>query len=422
MKKSKQNGWIVDSERIGKPLAYKKKPATITKVLNFKTVILDTNFERVFSEFSGKSNKTNYSTDELKDNSLSSLFGLAKKFTKSDRIQVEHIQLFDAQITKVFEYMQVKKFTCSKLVRECSDFDKAVFDKSHILSTHKLLGPGHFNKFMQRYPFTGLYNARFHYCKKVLRDTWFDQKFIESFKRSTIGCARTQRVDGKRLVMDTRCFYNISRNVDPEKMNYSRKNIEDSRRYIEGKKSYSLENTGSSSTDKFHAINGYDPPTAKRQPTYAVGFLGEWIVREEFSSVINVELCKVGKTGFRITLDVKNKTSHVFRNKCNRLVINTKRIVSVEDPMLNCKQFVRIYGNNDKQVYSDVEKKSKVKNELPRWHYVNRFYSNSNANMEDSFKIKEKRIIRDSKNKRRDILWKREFCSNPNNETGTFNL
>ena len=87
MKKSQKNGWIVDSERIGKPLALKKKPATITKVLNFKTVILDTNFERVFS---GKSNKKNYSTDELKDNSLSSLFGLAKKFTKSDRIQVEH--------------------------------------------------------------------------------------------------------------------------------------------------------------------------------------------------------------------------------------------------------------------------------------------------------------------------------------------
>jgi len=339
-------------------------------------------------------------------------------------ITVEHIQLFDAQITKVFEYMQVEKLTCSKLVKECSDFDKTVFDKSHILSTHKLLAPGHFNKVMQvySYPFTGLYNAGFHYCRKVRRDTLFDQKFIKSFNRSTLGCARTQRVDGKGLVMDTRCFYKISRNVDPEKMNYSRKNIEDSRRYIEGKKSDSLENTGSSSMDKFHATNGYDPPTAKRQPTYAVGFLGEWLGREQFSGVINVELCKVGKTGFRITLDVKNKTSHVFRNKCNRLVINTKRIVSVEDTMLNGKQFVRIYGNNNKQVYSDVEKKSKEKNELPRWHYVNRYYSNSNANMEDSFKIKEKRIIRDSKNKRRDILWKREFCSNPNNETGTFNL
>merc|ERR1712066_114481 len=90
--------------------------------------------------------------------------------------------------------------------------------------------------------------------------------------------------------------------------------------------------------------NWYFSKTASKQRQ--IGLIGSWLK----DSDVKIEIVNLGNQGFRIILEIPNKTSNILAGRCNRLIIHTKRILGIEK-LVNTESesgcLVKIYGNKD---------------------------------------------------------------------------
>ena len=321
-----ENGWIVENKHNPHfpDHATKKKPKTVTKVMNFNTVILNDKASDVFPELENiKSSSKTFPDDKFKTvlKQIKNQLNIAEsKYRGCKTISVDYINYFDAKVEKPFQ-------TKGK---------DTTFDSWNMY--HKILT-------MQTRCFYSI--MKFHRCSEIHgRFTDATYSGIEKYHEKLI-----KDKSGLKTSEGATQLHETSINWQNDNWYFSKN------------------------------------PSKNRQ----VGFIGSWLK----NSNVRRDIVSLGSRGFRIILEIPNKTSNLLEGRCNRLIIHTKRILGTEKiktTELESRCSVRIYGNKNLFSEEDGDKT------LDSWRYPDETETFMNE--------KRKRRIRHSKELRMDRLYK----------------
>jgi len=232
---------------------------------------------------------------------------------------------------------------------------------------------------------------------------YFDAEVAKTI-RTKEGCTNSDawNIHAGVITMDTRCFYSVlkfhrclkeNRRFDRRFKDPSFTGIEQFHQRLINKKWGPDTSEGYPQTHEvsinYQNDNWYMSKNASNNRQ--IGCIGSWLK----NSNVKRDVVSLGRKGFRITLEIPNKTSNLLEGKCNRLIIHTKRILGTEkitNAEAESRCLVRIYGN--KNLFSEEDNDTK----LEFWRYPDETPT--------FMKEQKKRRIRYSRERRMDRLYK----------------